>query len=77
MFNLLNTDGSDGTNRARMCKILNSLFPFFHGAGRLFWQAFYLVENKVFRNALFGNVGYRIALLVRQPVLVRIRSRKD
>jgi hypothetical protein len=77
MFSLLNTVWRRGKNRARMCKILNSLSQFFQGLGRRLLRPFYLIDGERFRGEAFARVGHGIALLVRQPALLRIRSRKD
>lgn len=77
MFSILNTPFCRGKTSARMCKILNSLSTDFHGFRRRFLQGFYLVEPERFRDEVFAAVGHRIALLVRQPVPIRIRSGKD
>jgi hypothetical protein len=77
MFSLLNRQAGSGKNPARMCKILNSLSQFFRGIRRQFRRPFYLVESERFRSEHFARVGHGIALLVRQPVLIRIRSRRD
>jgi hypothetical protein len=77
MFSLLNTRPGKGNFPARVCKILNFLSQFFHGTWRQFSRSFYLIEGERVRSEHFTNVGHRIALLVRQPVLIRIRSRKD
>ena len=77
MFNLLNSRIGKGKSSARMCKILNSLSPFFHCPRLLFSWSLYLVERERFRSVLFPGVGNRIAFLNPQPVLLRIRSGKD
>jgi len=77
MFSLLNTESDRGNNPARMCKILNSLSPFLHEVLRQFSRPFYLIEGERLKSGRFAGVGHGIALLVRQPVLLRIRSGKD
>ena len=77
MFSLLNRRLGGGKNPARMGKILNNLSLFFHGVWRQFSWPFYLVEGERLRSEGFPGVGHRIAFLIRQPVLIRIRSGKD
>jgi len=77
VFSLLNNDQGEGKISARMCKILNSLPPFFHEIWREFSRSFYVVEGDRFRNGHFADVGYRIASLVRRPVLFQIHGKKD
>lgn len=72
MFSVLNTQFAMGKQGTRMCKILDSLSTFFHGVGLCFSRSFYLVEGDGFKSGHFTLVGNRIALLIRQPVLIRI-----
>lgn len=60
-----------------VCKILDGLSELSHGVRDGFGTRHYLLEGKQLRNRVFKEVGLRIAFLVRQPVLIRIRSRKD
>jgi hypothetical protein len=77
VFRLLNMEKGRGKNAARMCKILNSLSAFFLEVWRQLSRPFYLVEGARLSSERFCWVGHGIALLVRQPVLLRIRSGKD
>jgi hypothetical protein len=77
MFNLLNKRFGAGNHLARLCKFLNSLPQFFHSFGIHFLNTSYLVEDGRLRRGDSGASGHRIAFLIRQPVRVRIRSRKD
>lgn len=77
MFSLLNNESAKGKTRARMCKILDSLSQFFHGLLPRFSRAFYFVEGERVRSRHSAAVGPSIALLIRQPALLRIRSRRD
>lgn len=77
MFSLLNDRFRTGKQRARMCKFLFSLPHFFHDLWQSFSACPYLDEYARFRNRHLAPVGYRIAFLIRQPVLLRIRSGKD
>lgn len=77
MFSLLNNKRQSGKSPAWMCKILDSLSPFFRAISLRFWQWRYLVESGQFRNEDSAYVGLRIALLIRQPAVLHIRSRKD
>ena len=77
MFSLLNKRIGTGKHRVRMYKILNSLPQFFHTLSERFSKNPYLIEGRSFIREDFVLVGHRIAFLVRQPVLLRIRSRKD
>lgn len=77
MFILLNSDSADGKIPARMCKILDSLSPIFHGLWTCLSRTPYPVEGERVRNKHSAAVGLSIALLIRQPALLRIRSRKD
>jgi hypothetical protein len=77
MFSLLNSESAKGKIPARMCKILDSLSQFFHGVWPRFSCAFYPIEDERIRSKHSVAVGLSIALLVRQPALLRIRSRKD
>jgi hypothetical protein len=77
MFSLLNSRQGKGKSRAKMCNILNSLSQFFHALWRRFSESRYLIEGGRFRERNCAGVGLSIALLVRQPALLQIRSRKD
>ncbi len=77
MFSPLNRQSGRGKNPARMCKILNSLSPFFRGIWRQFLRSFYLVEGKRLTSEHFAGDGHGIALLFCQPVLLRIRRGQD
>jgi hypothetical protein len=77
MFNRLNKAGQRGKRRLMVCKILDCLSEVFRGSRALFGRRRYLIEGRQLRNEVFGEAGTRIAFLFRQPVLIRIRSRKD
>jgi hypothetical protein len=77
MFSLLNKRFGAGNHLARLCKFLNFLPQFFPGFGMHFLNASYLVEDGRLRRGDSGVSGHRIAFLIRQLVLVQIRSRKD
>ena len=59
-----------------MCKILDSLSPFFHDLWPRLSRACYRVESERVRSGHSVAVGLSIALLVRQPAMLRVR-RKD
>ena len=77
MFSLLNRNAERGKFRARRCKILNSWSQFFRSVWRGLSRSRYLIASKRLRSVHSGRVGHPIALLVRQPALIRIGSRKD
>jgi hypothetical protein len=77
MFSLLNKRFRMGKHRARMCKFLNSLPQFFRTLALGFSKLSYPIENGRLKSRDFAVSGHRIASLIRQPVLIRIRSRKD
>ena len=77
MFSILNTRFLTGKQPARMCKILISLPQFFHHLWRRFSRASYLIDDVRLKSMYSDDVGYRIALLLRQPVRLRICNRKD
>lgn len=77
MFSLLNNDSAKGKIPARMCKILDPWSQFFHGVWLRFSRAFYRVEGERVSSKHSVAVGLSIALLVRQPAVLRIRTRKE
>jgi hypothetical protein len=77
MFNMLNTWEKRGKKPPMVCKILGRLSGVSHGLRELFGRRRYLIEGRQLRNEVFGEAGTRIAFLFRQPVLIRVRSRKD
>ena len=76
MFSLLNSGNDKGKERARMCKILDSLSVFFHAVRQRFGRPFYLLEGKRLSDCLFLWVGLRIAFLVHLPAFARMRPGK-
>ena len=60
-----------------MCKFLVCLPQFFQRLSRRISEASYVIEAVSLRSGYFAAVGHRIALSIRQPVLLGIRSRKD
>jgi hypothetical protein len=74
MFSLLNAQIDQGSDPAKMCKILDSLSVFFDSVRQPVAGPFYLLEGEGFRNKIFPGVGHRIAFAVRQPVGVQFRD---
>jgi hypothetical protein len=77
MFNMLNTRTQRGKKPPLVCKILDCLCEVSHGLRYVFGKRRYLIEGRQLRNGVFGDVGLRIAFLLRQPVLIGIRGGKD
>jgi len=77
MFSILNRSGVKGNDSARMCKILDPLSKLFHVIRRSFPMRRYPFEDAGFSGPLFGRVGPAIALMLLQPVAIRIRGGKD
>jgi hypothetical protein len=77
MFNKLNKVAQRGKRPPMVCKILDGLSEVSRRLRTVFEACRYLIEGRQLRNAVFGEAGTRIAFLFRQPVLIRIRSRKD
>jgi hypothetical protein len=77
MFNMLNAWEKRGKKPPMVCKILDGLSRVFRELRELFGRHRYLIEGRQLRNGVFEEVGLRIAFLFRQPVLIRVRSRKD
>jgi hypothetical protein len=76
VFNILNKRTRRGKKPPMVCKFLDSLSELSHGLTIWLEGPFYLHEGRELRSKVFADVGLRIALLVAQPVLIRIRSRK-
>jgi hypothetical protein len=77
MFNMLNATGKRGKKPPVVCKILDGLYEVSHELREWLGRRRYVLEGRRLRNGIFGEVGLRIAFLVRGPVLIRIRSRKE
>ena len=76
MFNMLNKRAQRGKKPPMVCKILDWLTELSGGLSGLFGLYRYVFEDRELRNRVFEEVGLRIAFLVRQPVLIRIRIGK-
>jgi hypothetical protein len=77
MFNMLNTGEKRGNKPPMVCKILDGLCEVSDRVRALPGTCRYLIEGRRLRNGVFGDVGLRIAFLIRGSILMRIRSRKD
>jgi len=77
MFNMLNRLPGKGKNPPMVCKFLDGVSAFPLGIPRFCGKLFYLLEGMGFRNCRFPLFGFRIALPIGQPALLRIRSGKD
>jgi hypothetical protein len=77
MFNMLNRRATRGKKPPIVCKSLDSVSRVTHGPAAWFEGRFYVLECRQLRNEVFPGVGLRIALIVLQPVLMRIPSGKD
>jgi hypothetical protein len=77
MFHILNTHSGKGKNPPMVCKILDWVSSFRHGIPKLRGRLFYVLEGMGFRNCQFPLFGFRIAFVIWQPALLRIRSGKD
>jgi hypothetical protein len=77
MFNILNNREKSGKRPPMVCKFLGGLSGLSHGVRECCGRRRYLLEGKQLRNRVFEGVGLRIAFLVRQPVLIGVRRRKD
>ena len=60
-----------------LCKFLFRMSAFPHGLLFLLQRPSYLLERMDFRDCLFLAFGFRIALPIGQPALLRIRGGKD
>ncbi len=77
MFGLLNTTTDLRKYSPLVCKFLDLLSSLFHGLQRRCRGSSYLLEKTGLRDGEFPAFGFGIALTLRQPVLMRIRSGKD
>jgi hypothetical protein len=77
MFNMLNRWIPKGKNSPMVCKFSDCMPAFFHGSDGLRGSRFYLHEQMDFRDYLFLPFGFRIALPIGQPALLRFRGGKD
>jgi hypothetical protein len=77
MFNMLNNGIRGGKNSPMVRKFVDSASAFFHGIPGLKKRPSYLVERMGLTIGGFEPVGLRIAFVIWQPVLIRIRSGKD
>jgi hypothetical protein len=77
MFNMLNRSIQKGKNSPLMCKFADSVSAFFHEIDGLCGSRSYLLERMDFRDCLFPPFGFRIALTIGRPVLLRFRGGKD
>ncbi len=59
-----------------VCKFVDCLSGVFYGLAGWFEGPFYVLESRRLRNGVFPSVGLRIALIVLQPVLLRMISGK-
>ena len=77
MFNILNILVKLRNYSPLVCKFLDGVSAFPLGIPRFCGELFYLLEGMGFRNCRFPLFGFRIALPIGQPALLRIRSGKD
>jgi hypothetical protein len=77
MFNMLNSSIRKGKNSPLVCKFADSVSAFFHGIDGLCGSRSYLLERMDLRDCLFPYFGFRIALPMGQPALLRFRGGKD
>ena len=77
MFNMLNKEIRGGKNSPMVCKFSDSVSAFSRGIDGLCRSRSYLLERMDFRDCLFLAFGFRIALPIGQPALLRIRGGKD
>jgi hypothetical protein len=77
MFNMLNIVIREGKNSPMVCKFSDCVSAFSQGIDGLCGSRSYLLERMDFRDCLFLPFGFRIALPIGQPALLRFHGGKD